>query len=214
MIWAIKNNIKTKAIPKSKAKCPICNEELISKCGNIKIWHWAHKSKNDCDNWYEPESIWHLKWKNEFPKEQQEIVIKKGDEYHIADIKTTTGKVIELQHSNISSENIEKREEFYGDIIWLLDGDTFGKNILFKNKCLLWKWMPSIIKVSEKDVFVDLRNGTIIKIISYWKFKNKIYCEYQSYSKKQFLHIYGDIYDKFSEITKIKNGNLNDFRNN
>ena len=44
MIWANKNNERIKATPKDKANCPICNEEVIAKCGSIKIWHWSHKS--------------------------------------------------------------------------------------------------------------------------------------------------------------------------
>jgi len=249
MIWAIKNSEKIKAQPKQKALCPICNEELIAKCGKIKIWHWAHKSGTDCDDWYEPESAWHLNWKNLFPKKQQEVIIKKCvSEYcysnklgtapihgaghfpcnhkncadcvfkkHIADIKTKTGLVIELQHSPISSENIKIREEFYDNMIWVLDGKTFGKNIYPKTKLALCKWIPSIIRFAKKPIFIDFGTFIIKKNFiyekgeknpfGYYPFK-KTYLNFQKYSKKQFLHLYGDIYDKFSESTKIKNGGI------
>jgi len=274
MNWAIKNGERIKAVPNEKAICPLCKSEMISKCGEIKIWHWAHKSGTDCDDWYEPESEWHINWKNEFPKEQQEVLIKKENKYHIADIKTKTGLIIELQHSPISSKDIGEREKFYDNIIWVLDGKTFGKNIKFKNFYAKWNWMPSIIKISSKPIFIDLGNrkesylekyenirqkirireikieqilnlnnkiedyfyyrnndaelsllkielekywklfinaeSKIIRIKNYWKFKNRTYIKFIEYSKKQFLQIYGDIYDKFSESTKIKQGNLND----
>ena len=87
MNWAIKDKQRITAKPKQIANCPICNEKVISKCGSIKVWHWAHKSNIDCDEWYEPETQWHREWKSKFPKEQQEIIIGK----HRADIKTMPG---------------------------------------------------------------------------------------------------------------------------
>lgn len=78
MIWGLKENEKVKASPELKGvECPICSCELISKCGSVKAWHWSHKSNKDCDDWYEPESEWHLNWKDNFPKEEQEVTIKK-----------------------------------------------------------------------------------------------------------------------------------------
>ena len=50
MIWAIKDNQKREATPNTEAICPVCNSEVISKCGDIKVWHWAHKNNNDCDS--------------------------------------------------------------------------------------------------------------------------------------------------------------------
>lgn len=174
MIWGIKDNQRIKATPKQKAFCPLCKEELIAKCGEIKIWHFAHKSGNECDAFFEPESEWHINWKNEFPVTQQEVMIKKGIKYHIADIKTKTGKVIELQHSPISKKDVEKREEFYDDMIWLLDGKTFGKNIQFKSKVAKWKWMPSIIKYTKNDIFVDIGNKSEYFINIYEEYEQKI----------------------------------------
>ena len=193
MIWALKNKEKVRAIPNQKAFCPICNEELISKCGDIKIWHWSHKSGSECDDFYEPESYWHISWKNEFPKEQQEVAIKKRGEYHIADIKTKTGLVIELQNSPISKKEIEEREEFYENMIWLINGLTLGINIEFKSKIIQWKWSPSILKFSSKPLFINLYGDEIIKINSYWKFRQRVYCDYTHYPKKIFLQLYGDI---------------------
>jgi len=170
MIWAIKNNERIKAEPKQKAICPLCKKEVISKCGEIKIWHWAHKSNKNCDDWYEPESQWHLDWKNKFPKDWQEIIIKKDNKFHIADIKTKNGFVVELQNSSISSKDIRKREIFYNNMIWILNGKTFAKNLLFYKKynfyktnyrnwwSYFWKWQPKIFDISKKQIFIDLNN--------------------------------------------------------
>ena len=41
---------------------------------------------------------------------------------HIADIKTPYGLVIEFQHSAIKPDEVEKRTNFYGRVIWIVDG--------------------------------------------------------------------------------------------
>ena len=46
------------------AVCQVCKAEVIAKCGDIKIHHWAHKSKRKCDHWWENETQWHRDWKN------------------------------------------------------------------------------------------------------------------------------------------------------
>ena len=159
MIWAIKKNERTKSVPFDRAKCPLCNKEVIAKCGEIKIWHWAHKSNFECDSFGESESDWHIKWKENFPKEHQEVLIQKnkGLEIHRADIKTKSGTIIELQNSPISSKQIKKREEFYGEkMIWILNGKTFGKNIIFYKQRFKWKWFPKSWEVSERRIYIDL----------------------------------------------------------
>jgi len=188
MIWAIKKNERIRASPNNKAYCPLCHEEMISKCGLIKIWHWAHKSNKECDCWWEPESKWHIDWKNKFPKEQQEVTIKN----HRADIKTKTGIIIELQSSPISKEEVEERERFYGNkLIWILNLDTIAKNFgirksnMFYNLC--WKWTPSIVIHAKNPVFVD--GELFIWKINFQK-KKAI-----PYDKQKFLEIYGDIYE-------------------
>jgi len=153
MIWAIKNNQRIKATPKQKANCPLCKNEVISKCGKIKIWHWAHKANFNCDSFGEPETKWHLKWKNYFPKEMQEFKF----ENHIADIYN--GKiVIELQNSSISTKQIIEREKFYKNMIWILNGNTICKNLqLFKIR-YKWKWFPQSWFFAKKPIYVDNGN--------------------------------------------------------
>ena len=114
-----------------RGECPGCGGEVLGKCGDINIHHWAHLSGEDCDPWSEPEGEWHLAWKNKFPKEWQEQSIKStfGSETHRADIKIPGGPVIELQSSSISNTEIEKREKFYNKfgngIIWIVNGEEF-----------------------------------------------------------------------------------------
>lgn len=129
MLFANINGIKSQASPKAKAVCIFCNESMIAKCGKVKTWHWAHKSIDACDSWYEPETEWHRNWKLVFGKEHCEIILIKDGKKHIADIKTVNGWVIELQNSKLSIDTMEARESFYGDeMIWIINGIKFKDN--------------------------------------------------------------------------------------
>ena len=125
MKFALINGIKTEATPGSKGHCQICDSELVAKCGEIRVHHWSHKSKRDCDPWWENESEWHRAWKNEFPADWQEIVHhEENGEKHIADIKTKTDWVVEFQHSFLNPER-RIRNTFYKKLIWIY---TTGQN--------------------------------------------------------------------------------------
>ncbi len=157
MIWATKNNKRILSKPKQKAFCPLCKGKVISKCGSINIWHWAHKSNFECDSFGEPESRWHLDWKNKFPKECQEFIIGK----HRADIRTKDRLIIELQNSSLSSEEIQEREMYYKKMIWILNGNTIARNITYFTRAYKWKWFPKSWFSSQKKVFVDRGEGIL-----------------------------------------------------
>ncbi len=55
-----KNGNRIIAEPNMKATCLQCSGDLISKCGSINTWHWAHKNVSDCDDWREGETEWHI----------------------------------------------------------------------------------------------------------------------------------------------------------
>jgi len=112
----------------SSAICQCCSEYLIAKCGQIRINHWAHKNKESCDKWWENETQWHRNWKNEFPKDWQEIIktdLSSGEK-HIADIfNPNKNLVIEFQNSPISVDEILSRENFYNKMIWVINAHNF-----------------------------------------------------------------------------------------
>tara|TARA_A100001015_G_scaffold146627_1_gene162545 strand:+ start:206 stop:934 length:729 start_codon:yes stop_codon:yes gene_type:complete len=123
MKFALQADQRIEATPNALGVCPCCGTEMIAKCGNRKVWHWAHKTKQTCDHWWENETQWHRDWKNSFPAEWQEVVHKADDgEKHIADVKTPDGLVIEFQHSYIRPEERVSRENFYGNMIWIVNG--------------------------------------------------------------------------------------------
>lgn len=123
MKFALVNNCKQEATPDGEGVCPVCGARCIAKCGQYKINHWAHKSKQNCDPWWESETPWHRNWKNVFPKEWQEVVnFDTNGEKHIADIKTDSGLVIEFQHSSIKPAERKSREQFHKTMLWVVDG--------------------------------------------------------------------------------------------
>lgn len=123
MKYAQKDSDRIAATPNTQAICPSCGAEVLAKCGERRVWHWSHKGRRTCDNWWETETEWHRHWKDVFPPECQEVIHRdKIGEKHIADVKTDNGLVIEFQHSYIKPEERRAREAFYGDMAWVVDG--------------------------------------------------------------------------------------------
>ncbi|AZO61224.1 MAG: hypothetical protein E5Y51_05595 [Mesorhizobium sp.] len=123
MRYASVNGVRQEAQPKLRGACLNCNRDMVAKCGQQRIWHWSHVGKLECDHWWEAETEWHRMWKDKFPREWQEVPhIASDGERHIADVKSGTGWVVELQHSPISPEERVSRENFYGQMVWVVDG--------------------------------------------------------------------------------------------
>jgi competence CoiA-like predicted nuclease len=140
--------------PGANAHCQICKESIIAKCGEIYTWHWSHKSNRDCDPWKEHETEWHRRWKNKFPFEWQEIAITDDNgERHAADVKTDSGLVIEFQNSSISTSTIGIREEFYGNMIWVINAESFKKH--FRLGSVVKKKVKEF-ESEERDPYVPL----------------------------------------------------------
>lgn len=126
------NGIRTRpTYSGQKASCPLCNGNLIGKCGEIYVWHWQHHHNRECDPWKEHETEWHRKWKSYFPDNCQEVIIEKYGEKHIADIKTENGLIIEFQNSSISKSTIRIREDFYKKMIWVINAQSFKEHFKF-----------------------------------------------------------------------------------
>jgi hypothetical protein len=149
MKFSIVNEVRQEAQPGASGQCPLCGQAMIAKCGEIKIWHWAHKGLRTCDTWWENETEWHRSWKGKFPLEWQEVIhFDEGGEKHIADVKTQDGWVIEFQHSNISSEESRSREVFYRSLIWVVDGMRRKKDLAQFSRS--WASGHSYVPISSK----------------------------------------------------------------
>ncbi len=128
MKYALLNGKNIEALPDTRAICPNCKKPVISKCGTSNIWHWSHFPEIHCDTWWENESEWHRNWKSQFPSEYQEVILfnESSGEKHIADIRLSNGLVIELQNSPINENELFSREQFYGNMLWVVNGLNFS----------------------------------------------------------------------------------------
>lgn len=157
MKYALVNGQRQEAQSGLSGFCPACGSLMVPKCGDVRIHHWAHTGKHNCDHWWEPETEWHRGWKNMFPEEWQEFIqTAESGEKHIADVMTDQGWVIEFQHSKIDPAERKARETFYKKMIWIVDGTrrkrdkaqffTAREDHFCADECRLlqeWKGSPS-----------------------------------------------------------------------
>lgn len=152
------------AEPGMRATCPDCGGVLLAKCGDIRIWHWAHESLMGSECEWEPESDWHRDWKSLVVPSACEVRIGA----HRADIVGNDGRVIELQHSSIDADQIWEREHEYGlKMIWLFDCYEAYDNdrLLLIDKghyySFRWKWARQHVGYTSRPTFLDLGTGDI-----------------------------------------------------
>lgn len=123
MKFALVDQQRQEAQPKLSGQCPACGHPMVARCGEVRVWHWAHQGERACDPWWESETEWHRNWKGQFPVAWQEVVHKaETGERHIADVKTDRGWVIEFQHSYLQPQERRSRDAFYPKLIWVVDG--------------------------------------------------------------------------------------------
>ena len=129
MQFAIVNGVRSTATSGEKGICPTCGGRMVAKCGTQIIHHWAHVSRQ-CDIWWENETAWHREWKECFPEDYREVGHVADDgEIHRADIKHPNGLVVEIQHSSMPEKERDARENFYGNMIWIVDASPFKQNL-------------------------------------------------------------------------------------
>ena len=161
MRLAIVDGQRREASPGLHGCCPGCGGPVRAKCGEVLTWHWAHLTA-ECDPWSEPESQWHLGWKDRFPEEYQEVVVGP----HRADVKGPAA-VLEVQKSQIAPEMIREREEFYGAMLWMLKGDDFAERFTVKHLgrgvyWFEWKNPRKTWASAERRLLIDL--GEIFEV--------------------------------------------------
>ena len=156
MRFALIDFNRVEAQPKQQGVCPNCSQPVIAKCGKQKIWHWAHLSTTSCDRWWEPETEWHLSWKNNYSANWQEISLldERTGERHIADVRTVHNLVIEFQHSYIDSHERTLREQFYKNMVWVVDGTRLKRD--YPRFLKEWKsgGISEVHKTGKSGIFV------------------------------------------------------------
>lgn len=137
----------------ARSLCPSCDGALIAKCGRIISNHWAHVAA-ECDPWSEPESQWHLAWKRWYRDERgADVEVVKGR--HRADVVLPTGKVVELQSTYLSVNDIVERESFYGDMVWLYRCH-WRDRLQFGRRGFWWKHGSKAMAAHRRPVWWDM----------------------------------------------------------
>lgn len=164
MLYALINNKKVR--PKhtgERAACPFTGSEMISKCGDIKIHHWAYKVAPEGFKYKSKDTNWYLEWKSKFDPKICEIMYtdKEGNK-HIADIDD--GKtVIQFQQTFLKNEEIIEKELFYSSInknfIWVVDGKFYFSKCVIDKKPL-YDFNIKYCTNEQKDKILEYYRGS------------------------------------------------------
>lgn len=182
------------------------------KKGDIKIKHWGHLNAKDCDTWHEPITEWHLWWQNIFPIINQEVILKRDNKIHRADILLNNGLVIEVQNSPIRPSEIKDRELFYGknNMIWILNGENLATNSeidIYKGDNQYYRFSISIPKTFKhiKGYSYDKLRGIILNhynIINICKYPIDLFLSYKD--EQEIVFKFQDDLFKNFELAKIQ----------
>lgn len=171
------NGNKISAENASKGKeyfCPICNGKLCLKDGSENAKHFAHLSLQDCDDFTYDMSEWHRAWQEKFPLKNREVVIEHNGEKHRADV-LAYGYVVEFQHSPISREEFNRRNDFYikagKKVVWVFD-----VIYEFKNKRL--EYNPDVEDQGSGDDY-----GGVYK----WSYSKKCFKDFVPQEQKNII---------------------------
>ena len=123
MYIALENNHRVRPSKDlRRAVCQCCNNPVIAKTGDKKVWHWAHEFLGTCSQ--KAKGEWHYGWQDLFNEDEVEVRDPKWPN-NIADICIYDPRlpdgylVIELQESAISLEDIHQRNKAYKHILWI-----------------------------------------------------------------------------------------------
>jgi len=157
--------------------CPNCHNQLIPRCGEVYVHHWAHKKSQECDDWSEAENSWHIYWKELFGPESADQVV--GD--HLVDAIGTNNIVFEFQYSSIPEKMIRFRENYYKKMIWIVrlcNPDSPSKIKLIKKKNSLYilaNQIPKAFQSCKMPVFFHIEFCNLFELRDYreaYKIKN------------------------------------------
>lgn len=193
MLLAVKDGTRVRPTKTGeRGTCPVCDGEVVSRCGEINVWHWAHRAVTGCDPWMEAESEWHAEWKALVPENWIEVIVEKDGKRRCADIRLPNGRVVKLQRAPLSPEQIREYETFFGAMLWIFDvrearetADALGKPRLDLRKkemsglakqmqgvnetpsnyrTFRWKHPKKHVAFASRTVFLDVGNAQVFRM--------------------------------------------------
>lgn len=156
--------------------CPCCNGLMTQKKGTQMIWHYAHKSLNNCIDYYDNKGEWHRKMQDMFPEKNREIVENFGMYKHIYDILTDNGVIIEFQHSPLSLDDFKKRTK-----------DYIFRSVFHKTARPIW-----VFDYTEREFSISPQKyeGNPRRRKFYWKRASNIFGEHIDYKNESHYELW------------------------
>ena len=176
--------------------CPKCHTELIAKCGEIRVHHWAHKNKLQCDDWIEEDNEWRSRWLDAFPEDWQEPVIERNGESHFADIQTPQNTIILLHQSHLTADIIQSRENFYQSPVWIINAGRYRNDVSRFLKSFEKAWIRGARSSLEKTDFKVISEFNIGKVFrkEYLQARSPVFFDYTT-AEADKVHGYGYMLD-------------------
>ena len=158
---------------------------LMAKRGSTLKHHFAHHQNTACDTKNKTE--WHISYQNLFPNIEIPFPFNpKSEITHVADI-VHGDLVIEIQHSNIKKEDIDSREETYGNMIWIFDvkNSVTGSEFICRDdagKCIV-KLNRKCLFQTTKPTYYDCGKYLLRKISLHNRYALCEIIEYRDFAK-------------------------------
>jgi len=205
LLLAIHQGIKKRAENAGSGQlgtCPWTGLEVKAHVGHIRQY-WAYcGEKPNYNHGYEPESEWHISWKEPIKNKFCEVIFGNNNE-HRADILGSNDTVIEIQHSVIDIRDSKERVRFYREqtgkrVIWVVDIQDFWikRFSLKKSKHngvfeVEWKpkrsWLWQLASTPETNLYLEF-NQTNDKLLHSWIHNGVMYVKY--FTKIEFFERY------------------------
>lgn len=185
------NGDKIEAKPEARATCTCCGKDVVAKCGEINVWHWAHRPGEACDEWAEPDTEWLLYWKSRFPSEWVEQVVERKGVRRFADVVHPNGSILKLQQQSLAPDQIREREAYYGtsNLIWLFDTrDAMGR-FEFEGEIgkVKFRWKHARKRIAMPRAYVYLDLGRKVLMLNKMHVDRPFYGTGRLYTRKYFI---------------------------
>lgn len=104
-----------------RASCPTCENEVIAKCGDVRIDHWAHANTVSKCN-LRDETVWHRMHKKRLLDAGHDIDQPKSmdGEARVIDGRVDDVLGVEFVRTPPQPEEIRLMEDMHGPMVWVL----------------------------------------------------------------------------------------------
>lgn len=184
--------------------CPWTGKEVKAHVGQLRQY-WAYAGgQPKFTNGYEPETEWHLSWKQAIRDDCCEVVMGTNNE-HRADILGANNTVIEIQRSKIDIRDSRERAEFYKEqtgrrVVWVVNIEDFWRKTFSLSDEKVngymkadWKpvrtWLLDLAKRPDSHVYLEF-NEQHNCLLHAWVHKGELLVKWKT--KQDFFKQYMD----------------------